>query len=247
MESDLFAALNQSSLNDFMQSEKSRMTVTTYRHSKKHGTVEETTSNYRKGKINPLKVNFNIKYTEFYVLEDRKKSLGKYEFKDGAIFKYERTDFDNRNARMYTMYYNYIYKNDIVERENIRTKEYVASGSVDMDTVVYRDTVLYKIAEAEQGFRQDNLSDPGVYAIYEIVDGQLLSKTNYFEGFNEKLTYQYDSKGHLVKITTKLTGEDGNSITNRTELHYSMDGLLTESKFYDQNNAVLERKVYEYK
>lgn len=247
MESDLFMALNESALHDFHGSEKTRMTVSTYRHSKQHGTVEETTATYRKGKINANRVNFNIKYTEFYVVEDRKKSLGKYEFKDGQIFKYERTDFDNRNARMYTMYYNYLYTDDIVKRENIRTKEYVASGSVDMDTVVYRDTVIYEVAEAANGYRQDNITDPGVYSMYVVIEGKLKTKTNYFEGFNENITYTYDSKGKLVKILTVLTGEDGNTISTRTELSYSMDGLLTETKFYDNNDAVLERKVYAYK
>lgn len=223
------------------------MTVTTYRNSKKHGTVVETTSTYRKGKINPERINFNVKYSEYYVVEDRKKSLGKYEFKDGHIFKYERTDFNNLNARMYTLYYNYIYDNSVVERENIRTKEYVASGSVDFDTIVYLDTVIYDVHPIDGGYKQDNLSDPGVYAEYVIVDGKLMSKTNYFEEYTEKVTYTYDSKGHLVKILSVLSGKGSGTISTRTELHYSMEGLLTETKFYDENNVLLERKVYEYK
>lgn len=253
-ESDLYASLNSSSLHIFMDSDFSRMTITTYRNSKKHGTVEETKSTYRKGKINPLKINFNIQYSEFYVVEDRKKSLGKYEFNtEDAILSYERTDFDNRNQRLYTFYHYFTYKQQIVEREFIRTKEYIGQGSVEMDTVVYIDSVNYSIRPISDGLDQANLSDPGVHTAYKITDGNVNTKTNYFFGFNEKVSYTYDSKGHLVKIENTLTNEEkdssGNqkSIQTRTELNYSINGLITEAIFYDENNQVLERKVFTYK
>ena len=208
----------------------------------------ETIATYRKGKINPERLNYNIKYTEHYAVEDRKKSLGKFEFRDGRISKYERTDFDSRNARMYTLYFNFIYANDdVVEREDNRTKEYVASGSVDFDTVVVHDTVRYKVTDAPGGFRQDNLSDPGTYIIYEVSNGQVLSKTSYIEGFIEKISYTYDSKGHLVKIVSVLSNDEGGSSTTKTELHYSIDGLLDETKFYDDSGDLLERKTFVYK
>jgi hypothetical protein len=246
-ESDLFATLHNSSLHLFMGSEMSKMTVVTYRNSKKNGNVIETTSTYRKGKINQNRINFNIKYTEHYAIEDRKKSLGKYEFRNGVLFKYERTDFNHLNARMYTLYFNYLYLNEIILQENSRVKEYVASGSVDFDTIVYKDTVVYEVLDTEGGFRQNNLSDPGVYAIFLITDGKLLSKTIHFDGFFEKETYTYDSKGHLVRIVNVLAGEETGSIITSTELHYSMEGLLHETKFYDGNSELLERKVYSYK
>lgn len=247
IESDLFASLHSSSLHIFMQSEKSKLSVITYRNSKKDGMVEETTSTYRKGKINPLKLNFNVKYTEHYVLEDRKRSLGKYQFKDDEIFKYERTDFDNRNARLYTFYHYFIYQNEVVEKEIIRTKEYVGQGSVDMDTVVYKDSVIYSVIDHEDGFKQENLTDPGVYTTYVISEGRLDKKTTYFDGFNESVEFTYDTKGHLVNIKYILTGEENKSITTHTEIHYSIDGLMTETNFYDESNEVLERKVYTYK
>ena len=110
MESDLYPSLHSSSLHIFMDSDKSKMTITTLRNSKENGTVQEIKSNYRKGKINPNKINFNSHYSEFYVLENRKKSLGKYEFNDSKeIIRYERSDFDNRNQRTYTFYHYYIY------------------------------------------------------------------------------------------------------------------------------------------
>ena len=100
------------------------MTVSTQRNSKKNGVVEETVSTYRKGKINPNRINFNIKYSEFFVVEDRKKSLGKYEFDETErISRYERTDFDNRNQRMFTFYHYFIYDNNdnyLLNRENQR-------------------------------------------------------------------------------------------------------------------------------
>src|SRR5690606_26205432 len=152
-----------------MTSEMSKMTVTTYRKSEDEGNVVETESTYRKGRINPERINFNIKYTEHYAVEDRKKSLGKYDFKDGQIYGYERTDFDNTNRRLYTLYSRFNYESDILLREDMRMKEYVASGSVDFDTVVVHDTVFYKIEATANGYRQDNLSDPGSYTVYEIV------------------------------------------------------------------------------
>jgi hypothetical protein len=247
-ESDLFLSLKTSSLHNFWKSGKKTMNVSTLRKSKDKGIVEETFTTYRKGKINPNKINFNIKYSEYFVLEDRKKSLGKYEFDENErLYRYERTDFDNRNQRTYTMYHFYYYTEDILSREDIRTKEYVGQGSVEQDTVVYRDSIIYKVSKEGEKYKQENLSDPGVYSTYEMKNGDVLYKTNYFEGFHEIVTYTIDSKGHLVKIETKLIGEDGNSISTRTDLHYSIEGLLTETKFYDEKEELLERKVYSYK
>ena len=77
--------------------------------------------------------------------------------------------------------------------------------------------------------------------------GRLDIKTTYFDGFNESVQYTYDTKGHLVTIKNILTGEENKSISTRTEIHYSIDGLMTETNFYDESNEVLERKVYSYK
>ncbi len=252
MESDLYLALNSSALHNFKASEKTKMIVKTLRNSKKNGIVEETSSTYRKGKINPLKISFNTSYTEFFVLEDRKKSLGKYFFNEkNQIRKYERTDFDNRNQRAVTFYYYYTYSSDVLQREFIRTREYVGQGSAEQDSVIYLDTTQYAVKNIDKGFHQDNLSDPGVYAEFFTDQKKLISKTSYFPGFNEEIKYTYDSNGHLVKIETNLINSaevDGKkSITTRTELQYSIDGLLTETIFYDEFEKVLERKVYAYK
>jgi hypothetical protein len=234
MEDDLFATLSSSSLHIFKNSEKTKMTIRTYRNSPKNGIVEETTSNYRKGKINPLRINFNIHYTEYYILEDRKKSLGKFEFNENnEIYRYERTDFDNRNQRSVTFYHFYYYTDAIVSREDIRTKEYVGQGSAELDTIVYKDSVLYKITGENNDYNQENLTDPGVNISYSLEDGKLKNKT--------------DSKGHLVKIGNTLTTDEGKEVTTRTEIHYSIDGLITESIFYNENNELLERKVFTYK
>lgn len=246
-DSDLFQTLKSSSLHIFMASEKSKMEIATFRVSDENGNLEESTATYRKGAINADKINFNVRYTEHYVLEDRKRSLGNYQFSDSQILRYERTDFDNRNVRLVTYYSYFMYANSIVLRENMRTKEYSMSGSVDMDTTVYIDSVIYNVTAAEGGFKQDNLSDPGVYTHYQVANGQLISRTTYFEGFNESVQYTYDTKGHLVKIENKLTGEEGKHIDTRTEIHYDIDGLITETIFYDQDNKVLERKEFSYK
>jgi hypothetical protein len=252
MESDLHLALNHSSLHIFKASEKSKMMVKTLRNSKKNGTVEETSSTYRKGKINPLKISFNVSYTEFFILEDRKKSLGKYFFNDkNQIRRYERTDFDNRNQRSVTFYIYYRYSADVLEREILRTREYIGQGSAEQDSIVYVDTTQYEVKPIEKGFHQANLSDDGVYAEYDTKDDKLLKKTNFFPGFNEIISYTYDSNGHLIKIENKLINEDEGgehkSITTRTEIHYSIDGLVTEAIFYDELDQILERKIYTYK
>ncbi|MCB9224289.1 MAG: hypothetical protein R2780_09015 [Crocinitomicaceae bacterium] len=246
-ESDLFLTLKSSTVHQFWKSEKKTLTVTTYRNSTNEGVVEESETSYKKGKINPNRINYNIKYTEYFVLEDRKKSLGKYEFNENnELFKYERTDFDNRNQRTYTFYHTFYYESAIVSRENIKTKEYVGQGSVELDTIVYLDSVIYKVAAEGANYRQDNLSDPGVYAIYELQNEEVITKTNYFEGFHEIVKYHYDSKGLLVKVENILVGEDGNSITTYTDILYTIDGLVTETKFYDEKDKLLERKVFTY-
>ena len=248
MEDDLFATLNSSSLHIFTSSEKNKMTIRTYRNSPKNGIVEETTSNYRKGKINPLKINFNIHYTEFYLLEDRKKSLGKYEFNENnEFFRYTRTDFDNRNQRSVTFYHHYYYTNSIVKREDIRIKEYVGQGSAELDTIVYKDSVIYKVTGENNDYNQENLTDLGVNITYALDNGKLNSKTIKFDGYDETESYTYDSKGHLVKIENVLTTDEGNAVKTRTEIHYSIDGLITESIFYDEKDEMLERKVFTYK
>ncbi|MEX1000597.1 MAG: hypothetical protein WDZ35_00630 [Crocinitomicaceae bacterium] len=247
MDAELYLTLNSSTLHQFKNSDKSKMTVITYRHSEKHGLVEEIKTNYRKGRINTERINFNSRYTEFFVLEDRKKSLGKYDFEDGKIIRYERTDFDNKNLRKYTFYHTFIYEGDLIKRENIRTKEYIDQGSIELDTVVYRDSVIYNIAKTDSGYRQVDVQETNNYSSYEIKDDRLVSKTNHISGFSEKTTFIYDSKGHLIRIETVLSGEDNKTLSNRTELEYNFDGLVSEVRFYDEQEQLLEKKIFSYK
>ena len=93
LDTDLFGALNSSSLSIFLNSDKSKLTVTTYRNSKEKGMLEETSTTYRKGKIKANKINFSIKYTEHYILEDRKRSVGNFQFDSlNHVYRYERSD-----------------------------------------------------------------------------------------------------------------------------------------------------------
>jgi hypothetical protein len=231
------------------------MSISTLRSSEKNGLVEETSATYRKGKINLNKVNFNISYSEFYLVEDRKKSLGKYEFdENNKVLKYERTDFDNRNQRIVTFFNKFEYAHDLVTRESIRIWEYVGQGSVEQDSIVYLDSVIYQLDPIEKGYKHSNLSDPGVYTNYILNDeNNVVRKTTYFPGFNEEVVYTYDSNKQLVKIENTLTNEDVSSsgstqsVTTRTELHYSIDGLISEAMFYDEKNEMLEKKIFNYK
>jgi hypothetical protein len=248
MESDLYSALNTSSLSIFMASEHTTMNVVTYRASKNLGLVIENESTYRKGKINPERINFTTTYTEYFMLDDRKKSIGRYElFPNSDIYKYERTDFNQRNIRTYTFYHTYRYENSIQVRELIRTKEYVGTGSVEMDTVVTIDSVNYEVSPMEGGFKQQNLSQGGVTTEFFIDGGKLVKEISRLTGFSEENVFTYDANEQLVKIENTLVGEDGQRITTYTQIRYSIDGLITEAIFYDQNNEVLEKKVFTYK
>jgi len=248
MESDLYASLNKSSLSIFMKTEFTSMSVVTYRKSSKLGLVEEHTTSYRKGKINPERVNFTISYTEFFVLEDRKKSLGKYELNSNSeIFRYERSDFNQRNIRTYTFYHYYIYVNFIVQREQIRIKEYLGTGSVEVDTLVTKDSVIYNVTAADKGFQQKNIGEGGATSVYELDGTTLVKETCLLTGFSEETIFIYDANNQLVLIESSLIGEEGQRITNYTKIQYSITGLITEVNFYDQKNELLEKKVFTYK
>lgn len=235
------------SLLSFKNSDKSKMSVITYRFSKENGFVPETETTYRKGKLNPLRINYSISYTEHYILEDRKRSVGNYVFDTlDHIARYERSDYNNRNVRMVTYYNFYSYHHNIQQREFMRIREYIGEG-VEQDSVVYLDSVIYKVTRQHDNYRQDNLSFTGAYSVYNISDGRLDTLTNYMDGFHEIHSYSYDSKGRMVRIDHKLVGEDNQQISTYTILHYSAEGLLTESIFYDEKDVALEKKQFTYK
>lgn len=249
MDSDLYAALNSSTLSGFMKTAYTTMTVVTYRASKQQGLVEEHTATYRKGKINTDRINFTINYTEYFLLEDRKKSIGRYDFNAYFdVIRYERTDFNTRNIRTFTFYHYYTYEQHILKREFIRLKEYIGTGSVEMDTVVTTDSVVYKLdVQSENLISQQDLSEGGATIIHTLEAGKLISKKVQLTGFAEEDVYGYDARGQLVSIETSLVGEDGQRISNLTKIHYSTEGLPVEIIFQDQQGIVLEKKVITYK
>jgi hypothetical protein len=248
MESDLYATLSNNTLAIFMKSIYSTMEVSTYRASKELGLVEEHTTTYRKGKINLERINFTIAYTEFFILEDRKKSLGKFEINaSNQVYRYERTDFNNRNIRTFTYYNSYIYQDWVVQRELIRTKEYLGTGSVEVDTLVTKDSVIYAVNKTEKTIHQKDLSEGGSTTVYTLEGNKLIKKSNALTGFSKDEIYSYDAKGQLASIEIILTGGEGQTISNLTKIHYSMEGLVTEVLFQDQSGEVLEKKVFTYK
>ena len=248
IDSDLYSSLNSSSLSLFMKSIYTNMEIVTYRASKQFGLVEEHTATYKKGKINTDRINFNITYTEFYILEDRKKSMGKYELDSVYnIYRYERTDFDSRNLRTYTFYHYFIFDQHVVSKEKIRTKEYLGTGSVEQDTVVTKDSVIYKVEHSGNDIIQTDLTPGGSVTTYTIEGGKLLKKVSALTGFSEEDIYLYDAKGQLASIQNNLIGEEGQKISNITRIHYTTDGLINEVIFEDQNGEILEKKMFSYK
>lgn len=248
MDSDLYSTLDNNTLAIFMKSAYSTMTVSTYRASHQFGLVEEHSTTYKKGKINPERINFTIVYTDFFILEDRKKSLGKYELNaNNEVYRYERTDFNSRNIRTYTFYHYYTFEKSVIKREFIRNKEYVGTGSVEVDTVVIRDSVIYSVSSSENTISQKDLSEGGSTTVYTLEGNTLVKKSNMLTGFSKEEIYSYDAKGQLASIEIILNGSDGQRITNLTKIHYSIDGLITEVLFLDQSGEVLEKKVFTYK
>lgn len=247
-DSDLYAVLNRSSLSIFMKSSYTSMTVSTLRASNKNGLVEENSTTYRKGKINTDRINFTTTYTEFFILEDRKKSIGRYELNpDNEIVRYERTDFNSRNLRVFTYYHSFRYNSYINDKEIIRTKEYIGTGSAELDTVVTVDSVVYKLTVEDNKIVQQDLSEGGSTTTYTLDGGKLIKKVVALSGFSEEDTYLYDAKGQLASIETALVGEDGQRLTNQTKIYYSLEGMITEVQFYDQSGELLEKKQFEYK
>lgn len=248
MKDNLFPTLNSSSLHLFYQSGKKTMIVASHRHSQKHGMVLETTSTYRKGKINPQRINFSVKYTEYHILSDNKRSLGKYEFgEDNKIIHYERSDFNNRNIRKWAYRHDYEYKHDILSKEKMITVEYLNEASVEADTAEYWETFNFDVEEQDGLYNQHPHEDQSVYTKFEMKSDRLHAKTNHFEGFDERDEFFYDDEGRLVKITNTLNGQDGNSIQTTTEISYNGDGLMAEVRFYDEAGTLLEKKVFSYK
>ena len=248
MQDNLNPTLNSSSLHLFHQSAKKTMIVESHRNSQDHGMVIETTSTYRKGKINPLRINFSVKYTEYYVLSDNKRSLGRYEFsEEKQLIHYERSDFNNRNIRKWAYRHDYEYSHDILSKEKVITVEYLNEASVEADTAEYWETFNFDVEEEGDKYNQHPHEDKSVYTKYEIDNNRLLAKTNHFEGFDERDEYTYDSDGRLVKITNTLNGQDGNSIMTKTEIGYTSDGLMSEARFYNDKGNLLEKKVFKYK
>ncbi|MCH2236238.1 MAG: hypothetical protein MK078_18545 [Crocinitomicaceae bacterium] len=218
------------------------------RKSPEYGFVEETSTTFRKGKINPSRVNFSIKYSEFYILEDRKKSLGKYEFNDqNQIVYYERTDFNQRNARTVTMKHNYDLVHDVIAKETITTVEYLGEGSAQVDTAMYVDYVNYLVEENAGTVKQQNKELEGSYTEYVVQDELLTEARNHIDQVTDITTFTYDAENRCIKMENTLTNEKGKTLSTETKIYYNAEGLVTEVQFYDETGTMLEKDLFTYK
>jgi hypothetical protein len=247
-EDNLFMTSHNSSLHLFNASTFTTMTAVAYRNSDKDGLVVETETEFKKGSIGEGKIRFTIKYTEHYILEDRKKSMGMYHISSGQLFdKYERTDYNLRNYRTYTFEHKFQYDQEVLLKEHLRTTEFLNEGAAEVDTNCTLDSTIFRVAKEGDLLKQYPLDDATVYTSYLIQDGKLMKKTNHFEGFDEVYTYTYDDKSRLTKLENNLKDEEGRSIYTYTEIKYDANGLMSEALFYDEKNALLEKTLFTYK
>lgn len=247
MKDNLYATLKSSSLHLFYKSEFSKMTVSAQRKSSKLGFVEETNTTYRKGKINPERINYVIKYSEYYILEDRKKSMGRYEFDENdLIVYYERTDFNNRNVRDYTFKHKLELVNGIVKKETVSIVEYLTEGSVEVDTSMAVEVTSYEVVE-EGGVWRQNSGLEDTYVTYKVEGDELVQSTNHIGDTKDITEYFYDGQGRLTGMKHTLTNEKGQQLQTETRVYYNSDGLFSEVQFYDEQKELLEKRLFSYK
>ncbi len=247
-EDNLFATLHSSSLHVFNASLFEKMNAVSYRNSDKDGLVIETETEFKKGGIGEGKIRFTINYTEHYILEDRKKSMGLYHIGSTQLFdRYERTDYNLRNYRTYTFEHRFEYSEEVILKEHLRTTEFLNEGAAEVDTACTKDSTIYRVVKEGDVLKQYPMDDPAVYTSFVLEGGKLTTKTNHFEGFEEVYSYTYDAAGRLIKLENKLNGEDGKSIYTYTEIKYDGGGLMSEALFYDESKKLLEKTLFTYK
>lgn len=247
MEDDLFQTWSSNTISDFLNSEFKKMKVTTNRWVKGE-VVPELITTYKKSKFNPNKVNFSIDYTEYYIVEERKKSNGRYLINgEGKIYKYERTDIGEKNRMLGTFYHTYIYKKGVLLYDRIRYKEYVNVGAVEMDTIVSYDSLVYKVNRVQDTIYQIDELSKNTRTYYVLNNNQLVERNNFISGYTENLSFSYNKDGKLAMIVFKLKSNDGKSIKNVLKLTYSSKGLVDKTQFFDQTNALIEEKLFSYK
>jgi hypothetical protein len=248
MESDLFESWTTNSLQKFIETDYKKMTVETNR-SVKGVFYTELFTTYKKSKFNQNKINYNIQYTEHYIIEDRKKSNGKIIINDsGKVVYYERTDIGPKNKLLGSVYDYYGYRNNILIYDKMRFKEYVNVGAVEFDTIISFDSLVYKIKgdAIDTLFQVDQMSED-TYSYYVIIENRLVYKTNIIMGYSEIMRYSYDVNGNMEMIVSDLVANSGDSSRNVLKLFFSKNGLLIRTEFYDKSNALLEEKIFSYK
>ena len=224
MEDDLFQTWSSNSMSSFLSSSFKKMTVTTNRMIKGEVTTELVTT-YKRSKFNPKKVNFSITYTDQYIVEERKKSNGRYLINEnGKIHKYERTDIGLKNKMTGTIYHTYLYKNGVVLYDKMRVKEYVNVGAVEMDTIVTLDSLVYSVYDRNDTIHQVDELSKDTRAFYIVKNNQLMEKGNFINGYSENLRYTYNSAGRLEMIVYSLKSAEGNTGRNVLKIKYNSSG-----------------------
>lgn len=246
-ESDLFETWTSNTLNDFKKSSFKRMTVTTNRMVT-NTPLTETTTTYRKSKLNALKVSFSILYTPHYVLDARKKSKGNYIInKDSKVLNYQRTDIGEKNKMLGTIYHNLYYTSGIVTLDQNRFKEYLNVGAVDMDTVVTHDSSSYSIRISNDTTYQTDLLSKNTYTSYILKENVLLEKIYFINGYSENYRYVYNTNNKLEQLILTLKSSEGKTAKNVYKFQYNSNGLISKAEFFGQSNDLIEEKIFTYK
>jgi hypothetical protein len=246
-DTDLFKSWKSNTLTSLMESTHKKMSVTTYRTVK--GEVkEESTSTYKKSKINPLKISFSTLYTEHYLLDNRKKSSGKYYFNNQKqITNFERTDLGQKNEVLGTFYHNYKYEHGVIKQDKNRFKKYIIIGAAEIDSLVTRDSLVYNISNKTDSIYQYDLNNPNTN-IYSIVqNNQLILSHTKIGNYSENKKYHYNESGLLIMVLYILKSEAGGLSKNVLKLNYNQNQLLTSTEYYDDSNELIEKKLFTYK
>jgi hypothetical protein len=246
-DSDLIQDWSGNTMSAFLKSDFKKMNVVTTRVV--NGTeVVEYEAQYKVSKFTENRVNFTIKYSQDYVLADRKKSNGNYVINsnDNKVVHYERTDYNSKSVMVGTEFHDFTYQKGLVLFDKTRYKAYTIIGSVDIDSTVTHDSLSYLIRSKNDTIYQYNNLEENTFSYFLVKDNFILNSAIHVNGYEEVSEYKYNDKNQLVYVVTNLNSDSGDTIKNVLKIYYNSKGLINKTEYYDRNNTLVEAKHFSY-